>query len=647
MNHGSFRFKPVVVAIFISLALIYSFFSLSDNTQKADEWTIHSPAFFIQHQSYELEISLTDTTIPSRPSFQFENETLTYETDSNRFLLSVSFDESGTLRLMDLENQATIAQESIRVIPLWLSILPPLIAILLALLLKEVFSALLIGLFSGTLILAWGKSHQGASIFFQALSDIPDEFILPSLNNPDHLSILVFSLLIGAMVKLISSNGGMEGIVQRITPLARSSVSGQFATWLMGLSIFFDDYANTLLVGNTMRPLSDKLRISREKLAYLVDSTAAPIASIAFITTWIGAELSYIQQGIDEIGLELSPYSIFLDSLAYSFYPILTLLFILIIVFSKREYGPMFNIEQKARNHNQSRRIEAIEHSNNPKLVAKSYNALIPVLVVVGVTLIGLYLTGSSQHQWDTTIGIGRNISAILAGANTYQALLWSSGSGVLVALILSISQRIFTLSESMEILIEGLKSMMHAVVILVLAWSLARLTRELETASFITSVLINWEVSAFWIPALSFIVAALVAFATGSSWGTMAILYPLMIPAIWNLGYQAGIDPELSYGLFLNVVSVILAGSVLGDHCSPISDTTIMSSLASSCNHLEHVRTQLPYALTVGGVSVLAGTIPASFGISTWFLFPVALLMLIGIVFLLGKPVSTYQHYK
>ncbi len=647
MNHGSFRFKPVVVAIFISLALIYSFFSLSDNTQKADEWTIHSPAFFIQHQSYELEICFPDTNIPSRPSFQFENETLAYQTDSSRFILSVNFAESGTLRLVDLESQATIAQESIRVIPLWLSILPPLIAILLALLLKEVFSALLIGLFSGTLILAWGKSHQGASIFFHALSDIPDEFILPSLSNPDHLSILVFSLLIGAMVKLISSNGGMEGIVQRITPLARSSVSGQFATWLMGLSIFFDDYANTLLVGNTMRPLSDKLRISREKLAYLVDSTAAPIASIAFITTWIGAELSYIQQGIDEIGLELSPYSIFLDSLAYSFYPILTLLFILIIVFSKREYGPMFTIEQKARIHNQSPRIEAIEHSTNPRQLAKSYNALIPVLVVVGVTLIGLYLTGSSQHQWDPTIGIGRNISAILAGANTYQALLWSSGSGVLVALILSISQRIFTLSESMEILIEGLKSMMHAVVILVLAWSLARLTRELETASFITSVLINWEVSAFWVPALSFIVAALVAFATGSSWGTMAILYPLMIPAIWNLGHQAGIDPELSYGLFLNVVSVILAGSVLGDHCSPISDTTIMSSLASSCNHLEHVRTQLPYALTVGGVSVLAGTIPASFGISTWFLFPVALLLLIGIVFLLGKPVSTYQHYK
>ncbi len=613
---------------------------------KADDFELESPAFFVGKQTTSIHISCPEAINLKTIEVRIDGRIIEYQSEGNKLIISSEFEKNGLLQIVLSESQTVLFEQFIRVIPLWLSVLPPLVAILLALLLREVFAALLIGIFSGTLMIAWAKSFDGLNIPLQAFLSIIDELIIPTLSNTNHLSIIIFSMLIGAMVKLISTNGGMQGIVNRISKIAVSSRSGQLATWLMGVSIFFDDYANTLLVGNTMRPITDRLRISREKLAYLVDSTAAPIASIAFITTWIGAELSYIQEGIDGIGIEISAYSVFLQSLAYSFYPILTLFFVLLTILSRKEFGPMFWAEKKARlsTNEQALNDKKSEGKKNLLQTERSYNALIPVSLVIITTVLGLYYTGSQTAVWDSTIGFWLNISGIIAESNTYQALLWSSSVGVLSALILTISQRIFTLSESIEILIEGLKTMMHAVIILILAWSLAKLTEQLYTASYITGILLQLNLSIFWIPALSFVVAALIAFATGSSWGTMAILYPLMIPATWALGIANGLEDGISYELLLNVISVILAGSVLGDHCSPISDTTIMSSLACSCNHIDHVRTQLPYALIVGFASVFLGTVPAAFGISTWILFPVAMIFLVGVIYFLGKPVSEFK---
>ncbi len=492
-------------------------------------------------------------------------------------------------------------------IPLWFSILPPLIAILLALITKEVFSSLFIGLLVGTTVIF---KYQGYSFFIslgKGLFSVVDTYALAALNNPDHLSIIIFSMLIGGMVALITMNGGMKGIVYHLAKYAKSPRSGQFITWLMGLIIFFDDYANTLVVGNTMRPVTDKLRISREKLSYLVDSTSAPIASIAFITTWIGAELSYINEGINHIGINQSAYQIFLSSLSYAFYPIFTLGFVLMLIIKNRDFGPMYKMEVKARKQGISDKANANtqilnEFDSSENIKARWYNAFIPVLVVVLGTIIGLIYTGWDPETWNNpTINFTSKLSRIIGNADSFKALIWSSLIGVLVAMALSTIQRVLTLKQTMEGLVNGFKTMFNAVLILILAWSIALITEHMHTATFITEILRLVKVSPYWIPALTFIFSAFIAFSTGSSWGTMAIIYPLILPACWKICVEYDFAMDDTLPIFYNVVSTVLAGSVLGDHCSPISDTTILSSLASSCNHLNHVKTQMPYALLVG----------------------------------------------
>lgn len=530
-------------------------------------------------------------------------------------------------------------------IPLWMSILPPLIAILMALVLKEVFSALFTGILVGTTII---YHYAGNNIFisvFKGIFAIAEEYIIDALFDTGHLSIIVFSMLIGGMVNLITRNGGMKGVVKKLSKYANNAQSGQFVTWLLGVAIFFDDYANTLVVGNTMRPVTDRLKISRQKLAYIVDSTAAPVASIAFVTTWIGAELSYIQDGIATIGLDTSPYTIFLNSLAYSFYPIFALLFIVFLVWKQRDFGPMYKAECHARKHGVSSEDDADGFSNKlnelevPEHIRpKAYNAVIPVAIIILGTIAGLLYTGWDGTVWQQDISFTKKLSATIGAADSYKALLWSSLSGVLVAIMMTLSQKLLSLKDSVDSLINGFRTMLTAIIILIMAWSIATVTEHMHTADFISKILVEVQMTPYLVPALTFVMAALVAFSTGSSWGTMAILYPLILPASWLIAQENGLDTAQSYNIFFNVVSSVLAGSVLGDHCSPISDTTILSSLASSCNHIEHVRTQLPYALAVGGVAIFAGTVPSAYGVPSWILFPAGAFILYLIVIIAGK---------
>ena len=531
-------------------------------------------------------------------------------------------------------------------IPLWLSILPPLIAILMALIFREVYTALFIGIMVGTFIIFFYRGQSFFEALFNGFFAVIDTYILQSMENADHLSIIIFSMLIGGMVGIISKNGGMKGIVNILSRYASNARSGQLVTWLMGLVIFFDDYANTLVVGNTMRPVTDRLKISREKLAYIVDSTAAPVASIAFVTTWIGAELSYIQDGIRTIGLPETPYDIFLNSLQYSYYPILAIIFIFFLVWKRRDFGPMYKAEMDARNNNEDSSIRGGLEKQSSGLVDDNleeskirwYNAFVPVFVVVAGTIAGLIITGLQSVGWDNSIAFTTNLANVIGNSNSFSSLLWSSLAGVGVAILLTVTQKILSLKSSIDALIGGFQTMLTAVVILILAWSIALVTEHIHTAEFISSSLIEFKLSPYLVPALTFLLAALVSFSTGSSWGTMAILYPLMLPASWLICSEYGMNYETSISIFHNVVSGVLAGSVLGDHCSPISDTTILSSLASSCNHIDHVRTQMPYALTVGGVGIFLGTIPAAYGVPAYVLFPINILILYLIVQFAGK---------
>ena len=515
----------------------------------------------------------------------------------------------------------------VKKIPFWLSLLPPLLAIGLALVLREVHIALFAGIWAGAFIVCGG--------FFTSLFNIVDTYFIEAVTDSGHASIIIFSLLIGGMVSIISANGGMQGIVKVISKLATSNRRAQFATWLMGLVIFFDDYANTLVVGNTMRPLTDKFKISREKLAYLVDSTAAPIASIALVTTWIGFQLGQISTGLEAqsfVTVTESPYSIFMGSLKYSLYPILTILFILLIIFLKKDFGPMLRAEKISKN---LKRVD-VEKEKQQVKISHWINAALPVLTLIAMVIVGLFITGRTGEE---TGNIFHKIQAIVGNADSYAALLWASLLACIVAVIVSLISKTLTVTQSMESLIQGLKNMLPAVVILTLAWSLAAVIDVLHTSDFLIQ-LIPESMNARWLPLVVFILAALVAFSTGSSWGTMAILYPLCIPLTLSLATQGGTITEASVYLpvLFNVVSVVLAGSVFGDHCSPISDTTIMSSMASDCNHISHVRTQLPYALATGFVSIFCGCVLFAFGAPWYVGFIVGIALLFAIIKVFGK---------
>lgn len=519
--------------------------------------------------------------------------------------------------------------------PLWMSVLPPLVAIAMALLIKEVLSSLFIGILTGTFLMALYAGQSPAAALGGGVLRVVDTYIYGALFDSDHVLIIVFTLFIGGMVRIITVNGGMQSVVNRLSRRAKSPRTGQLMTFIMDLCVFFDDYSNTLVVGNTMRPVTDKLKVSREKLAYIVDSTSAPVVAVAFVTTWIGAELSYIQDGINTIGLDTSAYSVFFHSLGYSFYPFLTLGFVLMIILSGRDFGPMLKAEHKAR------MAEAVstEGGDAAPQSAHIIDALVPLLVLIIGTIIGLFFTGYDAEVWSNThIGFFSKLSATIGAANSYKALLWASLLSLLVTIVMTLLRGNLKFGKGMEEMVEGFKSMLNAVLILTMAWSIALVTKDMHTAEFVSQLLLKWSLSPMLVPVLTFVLAGIIGFSTGTSWGTMAILYPMILPASWLLYQDHGLGVEVAMPLFYNVVASVMAGAVMGDHCSPISDTTIMSSLASGCNHLQHVSTQMPYALTVGAVALLLGIVPTALGLPAWLAFLMSFVVLGLVVRFVGK---------
>jgi Na+/H+ antiporter NhaC len=528
--------------------------------------------------------------------------------------------------------------------PDWTSLLPPLVAIGLALVFKEVVVSLFFGVWLGALL------YTGFDPISATMRTI-DSLVAPALVNPNHAAILIFSFLLAGMVGVISRNGGTRGIVEAVRPLATSPRRAQLATYLSGLAIFFDDYANTLIVGNTMRPITDRMHVSREKLAYIVDSTAAPVTAIVFVSTWVGFEISLIGQGlaaaaaagggsIETLALaEANPFTVFLHSIPYLFYPILSLLMVGLVIALQRDFGPMLRAEQRASRGEGVFREGAMlmseagsqEMEPDPGTPLRWFNAVLPVVSVVAVVLLGLYFEGRAN------LGRAGTIWEIFGEANAFNALLWGSLTGVLVAIGLSVGQRILTLNEAVNGLIGGMRAMLLAGVILILAWSLSSVTEVLGTAQYLSGLL-EGNLRPELLPVLVFLTAASISFATGTSWGTMAILIPLVIPLAVGVGGAAGFDAGSHYSILLGSISSVLAGAIFGDHCSPISDTTVMSSMASACDHVDHVRTQLPYALTVGIVGMLAGDIPTAFGMPPWISYLIGGSLLFVILRFVGK---------
>jgi len=612
-------------------------------------WSLEAPALLIEGIPATLSIHCSDSSVPL-PDTLWVNGTSYPATAKSGSAAVTVIPKAG--EIFEIQTPQTILRTQNRAIPLWFSIIPPLIAILFALLFKEVFTALILGMLSGTFVMAWyGGLHIPAALGAGTLR-IVDTYLVQTLTKPDHIAIMLFSMMIGGMVHVITVNGGMKGIVNQIARFASGRRSVLLSTWLMGIVVFFDDYANTLVVGNTMRPLTDRFGISREKLSYVVDSTAAPVAAVAFITTWIGAELSYIQSAVEVINsgtgpaIAEGPYHIFFRSLPWSFYPFLTLGFVGMVIWTRRDFGPMRQAEMGSGGLRDSLDSAAQPMTDAAEeipelssgITPRALNALIPVIAVIAGVCAGLVVTGIQTTGWDSQQAFGWNLSMVIGQADSFKALLWASFAGLTIAILLSVSQRLLSLRQATESMIKGFKTMLSAMMILVLAWSLAALTAELHTANFLANIMMQLQVAPHWLPVITFVLAALVSFSTGSSWGTMAILYPLLLPTSWQLFHDFQLSEPEAMRLFHAVVASVLAGSVLGDHCSPISDTTILSSLATGCDHIQHVRTQLPYALTVGVVTMVACIIPASFGLNPLISLVLGFLLLFVVLRLIGK---------
>lgn len=528
------------------------------------------------------------------------------------------------------------------------TILPPLLAITLAFVTKNVVLSLFLGVLSGTFMM----ELQGSNVF-GALGKgflLLVGKVLGSLADPWNAGIVLQCLAIGGVIALITRMGGARAIAEALAKKAKGRVSAQIVTWLMGLIIFFDDYANSLIVGPIMRPVTDALRISREKLAFIIDATAAPIAGIALISTWVGYEIGLIKDAYSSIGQTVNAYNIFIQTIPFRFYNILILAFIVFSALMLREFGPMLAAEKRAIKTGQlyalgsnpmvSVETTALEPAPNAKL--NIWNAIVPIGILIIGAFAGFYyngfnaiMGGEDQVLKDLLATAPMSFAAFREtfGASDASVVLFQAAllAGI-AALAMGIAQKIFTLSEGIDTWIMGIKSLVITGVILLLAWSISAVMKDLGTARYLTSVLNAW-IPGFLLPSLIFIIASIISFATGTSYGTMGIVMPLAVP----LSFAINPDPQF----ILVCVSAVLTGAIFGDHCSPISDTTILSSMGAACDHIDHVNTQLWYSLAVAIVTIVFGYLPLGLGVSNWVVLPLSIVVIGLMVRFVGKPVE------
>jgi len=509
----------------------------------------------------------------------------------------------------DFETNVEIALDTVRSeTPFYASfwaLLPPLIAIALALITKEVYSSLFIGIVAGGILAAnFNVTHT--------VDDVIGSGLIDAVSGT--AGIFVFLVILGVMVALINKSGGSAAFGRWASKNIKSRVGATMATFILGVLIFIDDYFNCLTVGSIMRPVTDANKISRSKLAYLIDATAAPICMIAPISSWAAAVASYAEEGE---GLKL-----FIQAIPYNFYSILTFVFIIAITLMKFDYGPMKKHEVNALNgdlftsgKNDASADDELEKGNEKGIVL---DIIFPIIVLIVCCVFALVYNGNGNSL--------KELNFIEAFSNTDATvgLPW----GALIALIISIIyfaiRKVVSFKESMDNIPKGFKAMVSAILILTMATALKNMTGLLGAKVYVAMLMNNAAGLQQFLPAIIFVVACVLSFATGTSWGTFGILIPI-VTAIFS-------D---NTGLMIIGISACLAGAVCGDHCSPISDTTIMSSAGAQCDHLNHVSTQLPYAITVAAVSFI-NFIIAPFIMNAWISLIIGAVMMVAVLFVI-----------
>lgn len=492
------------------------------------------------------------------------------------------------------------------------ALLPPVVAIALALITKEVYSSLFIGILVGAILYGTNPEmvvmHAFKGGFVSVLSD------------GDNVGILIFLVILGTIVALMNKAGGSAAFGKWAGEHIKTRVGAQLATILLGVLIFIDDYFNCLTVGSVMRPVTDKHKISRAKLAYIIDATAAPVCIIAPISSWAAAVSGFVE---GEDGL-----SLFVRAIPYNYYAILTVVMMVSMVILKVEFGPMAKHEKNAKNgdlFSTGKKIDAPEDYDAEKK-GKVKDLLIPIICLVVCCVIGMIYTG----------GFFSGVGFIEAFSNSSASVGLALGSffGLVITILLYVIRRVLPFKECMDCLVEGFRAMVPAILILTMAWTLKAMTDSLGAKEFVASSMKSVAGDfVSLLPAIIFLVACFLAFATGTSWGTFGILIPIVVAVFQKDNYE----------LMIVAISACMAGAVCGDHCSPISDTTIMASAGAECDHVNHVSTQLPYAIVAAAVSFLS-FILAGFVQNPWIVLPIAIALMVGLIVFI-KILNNYQQ--
>jgi len=499
-----------------------------------------------------------------------------------------------------------------------LALLPPLVAIILCFVTKRVLISLFAGVFAGGLVMATGNPFGGIVHTLDA--------IISSITDELNARILVFDLLMGSGVALIWRLGGSRALTDWARTKIRSRRQAGIGAWILGIVVFFNDYVNAAIVGNAFRDIFDDLKVSKEKLSYVLDSTAAPVATF-FISDWIAFQIGMIRSGmeaarIDDVGV----FAGYLRGIPLNLYCIFAVLFVGIIAISGWDFGPMLRAERRVAATGETYRTGArplMDVSNDLGKASEERPMLLsffaPIVALIAVTLFGFWWTGR---------GGGTSIMDILGASDPASALLWGSFAMTVTGMAIGLGYRLMNLGEAMNTVVDGMKLMLMACLILVLAWSLGLITSDMKLAEYLITA-VGDSLSFTWLPLAIFVLGCIMSFATGTSWGTMTILTPIAIP----LAYHVTGDSTTA----VMMAGVVFSGAIFGDHCSPISDTTVLASIFASADHMDHVATQIPYAVVCAAVAAALYLLYSAFGLSPFLLIPVGIVSLIGIAYSLS----------
>ena len=481
------------------------------------------------------------------------------------------------------------------------TLLPPIIAIALALITKEVYSSLMIGILSGALL------YTG----FHPLKAVETTFTIMGSKLGDNINICIFLVLLGILVSLITKSGASRAYGEWAVKTIRSRRGASFATSFLGMFIFVDDYFNCLTVGTVMRPVTDKYNISRAKLAYIIDATAAPVCIIAPISSWAAAVGSSLPESST-----LDGFSLFLKTIPLNLYALLTLAFLIWLMAADFDFGPMKKYELAHKDDD----LSLIEETHVVAGSGKVYDLILPISVLIVLCIAGMLYTGGILE--------GANIVEAFANCDSSTALVLGSFFTLLFTFVLYIPRKVLSFGQFCEAFTEGFKAMVPAILILTMAWTLKAMTDSLGAAEFVANAMQHAAGGLMsLLPAIIFLVGCFLAFATGTSWGTFGILIPIVVAVFQGTNET----------MMIISISACMAGAVCGDHCSPISDTTIMASAGAQCNHVNHVSTQLPYAITVAAISFVTYVV-AGFVRTAFIALPVGIVLTIGTLLVLRK---------